>query len=62
MPKQIDPTEMKSFIVECAGYKVPIRTIPNPNGEIIGFIRSGEKITVHAKTVSGFYCLQDHSV
>ena len=54
--------KLKYFKLSCEGFKIPIRTIPNPSGIVVGFVQSGETICVYEKTSYGFYLLQDKSV
>ena len=55
-------TELTTYQVWCPGQKVPIRASPNPFGDIVGYLTSGDKVTVHPNRSKGYYCLADESV
>jgi hypothetical protein len=45
------------FKLLCVGSKIPIRSTPSIQGEILRFVHSGEQIEVYKKSISGFYRL-----
>ena len=57
-----DRSPIQVFEVVCPGHKFPIRKIPNPKGEVLRYIKSGDEISVYSKTVSSYYWLSDETV
>ena len=55
-------TDKKIVHLNCPGKKVPIRTAPNIQAELVRYAINNEKIQVYNKTTGGFFKLVDGTV
>lgn len=55
-------TDRKIVQLNCPGKKVPIRTAPNIQAELVRYAINNESIEVYNKTTGGFFKLADGTV
>lgn len=56
------PTGSKTVQLVCPGFKIPVRSEPNPTAEVLRCLTSGEVVRVLIKSQSGYYQLADKPV